>query len=409
MNRDNLLFAQSDLRSVIELHGAAITKEVEGAPANQLLNTSVDDFADYLVDKYRLDAPRLREDEIAADQEETKIDVSQDPMRFITDRSQPFYINATRVSIHVPFDGDPDLFKYQPSTFTWNPPRGRVVGGQLILAFVSMDHNAEAIQQQLQAELSRFRQYLGWVEHDVTPFNDGLRDRARGAIEMRRQKLLKDQGLVAALGFPLIRREDAPKTYTTPAVRRKVKLQRPAANTAPFVPEPALDMNEYDHILSVIRNMVAVMERSPKAFKGMGEEDLRQHFLVQLNGQYDGQATGETFNYEGKTDILIRVEGRNIFIAECKYWRGAKVLAATIDQLLGYTTWRDTKTALLIFNRSKNFSAVVNQVPEVIRAHSNFKRELPYEGETGFRCVMGHRDDPSRDLIVTTLAFDVPA
>ena len=50
--------------------------------------------------------------------------------------------------------------------------------------------------------------------------------------------------------------------------------------------------------------MVAVMEWSPRAFVGMGEEDLRQHFLVQLNGAYEGQATGETFNFEGKTDIL---------------------------------------------------------------------------------------------------------
>ncbi|MFM9616172.1 hypothetical protein ACKI18_46870, partial [Streptomyces niveiscabiei] len=62
-----------------------------------------------------------------------------------------------------------------------------------------------------------------------------------------------------------------------------------------------------------------MMERSPTAFKTMGEEDLRQHFLVQLNGQFDGAATGETFNYEGKTDILLRVAGRNIFIAECKF------------------------------------------------------------------------------------------
>ncbi len=68
--------------------------------------------------------------------------------------------------------------------------------------------------------------------------------------------------------------------------------------------------------------MVMVMERSPQDFKDMKEEDLRQHFLVQLNGQYEGQATGETFNYDGKTDILIRIDGRNIFIAECKYWGG---------------------------------------------------------------------------------------
>jgi hypothetical protein len=56
---------------------------------------------------------------------------------------------------------------------------------------------------------------------------------------------------------------------------------------------------------------------------------------VQLNSQYEGGATGETSNFEGKTDILIRTESRTVFIAECKYWRGAKSLLAAIDQLLG--------------------------------------------------------------------------
>ena len=92
-----------------------------------------------------------------------------------------------------------------------------------------------------------------------------------------------------------------------------------------------------------MNNMVAVMERSPKAFRDMKEEDLRQHFLVQLNGQYEGQASGETFNFEGKTDILIRHEGKNIFIAECKFWRGPSTVADTLDQLLSYLSWRDTK------------------------------------------------------------------
>jgi hypothetical protein len=54
--------------------------------------------------------------------------------------------------------------------------------------------------------------------------------------------------------------------------------------------------------------MTHVMEQSPHAFVKMGEEDLRTHFLVQLNGVYEGQATGETFNFEGKTDILIRID-----------------------------------------------------------------------------------------------------
>jgi hypothetical protein len=98
-----------------------------------------------------------------------------------------------------------------------------------------------------------------------------------------------------------------------------------------FQPEPALAMAEYDEILGIIRNMVHVMERSPKAFEKMGEEDLRTQFLVQLNGQYEGRATGETFNYQGKTDILIREGDRNVFIAECKFWAGEKQYLQTID------------------------------------------------------------------------------
>lgn len=79
--------------------------------------------------------------------------------------------------------------------------------------------------------------------------------------------------------------------------------------------------------------MVMVMERSPQTFKTLQEEDIRNHFLVQLNGQYEGQATGETFNASGKTDILIRADGKNIFIAECKFGDGLKSFTRAIEQL----------------------------------------------------------------------------
>jgi hypothetical protein len=69
---------------------------------------------------------------------------------------------------------------------------------------------------------------------------------------------------------------------------------------SPTKPEPVLDMAEYENILQIVSNMVTVMERSPKAFVGMEEEDLRTTFLFQLNGQYEGQATGETFNANAK-------------------------------------------------------------------------------------------------------------
>jgi hypothetical protein len=151
------------------------------------------------------------------------------------------------------------------------------------------------------------------------------------------------------------------------------------------------------------------MELSPAAFATIDEESLRSHFLVQLNGHYEGGATGETFNYEGKTDILIRVDGKNIFIAECKYWDGPKKLTDTLDQLLSYSSWRDTKVAVILFNRRKNFSAVLEAIPPAVEAHQNCKRFVWRQSETNFRYIFAHRDDPNREMTLTVMAFDVPS
>jgi hypothetical protein len=43
---------------------------------------------------------------------------------------------------------------------------------------------------------------------------------------------------------------------------------------------------------------------------------------VQLNGTFEGAATGETFVRSGKTDILLRQEDRHVFVGECKGYDG---------------------------------------------------------------------------------------
>jgi hypothetical protein len=264
------------------------------------------------------------------------------------------------------------------------------------------------VRSQVDSELNHIKGNLANLKPEVESYNNGLREISRAAIEARRAKLLRDQNLVSAIGFPLKQRSDAPNTFITPEVRRKIRPTLPAVGNAPFEPEPELSNADYEHILNVIDSMALVMERSPSAFASMDEEALRSHFLVQLNGHYEGQATGETFNYEGKTDILIRVSGKNIFIGECKYWDGPKKLLETLDQLASQTTWKDTKVAVIIFNRRKDFSAVLKAIKETVPKHSSFKREMTVQHETRFRYTFGNRDDVNRELILTVLAFDVP-
>lgn len=298
--------------------------------------------------------------------------VSQDQMRYIRDRSRPFHVPGTLVEITVPFTGDAEAFRIQPTTYTSAPPRGDVRNNSLVLSVAGTDLEPQQVRSQIDRTLGEVRQYLGWLRANADGFNRQVRQLARERIDWRRNKLLADRNLVAGLGFPLKERADASRTFTAPEVRRRITPTMPLASTAPYRPEPILSSEDYEHILSVMTNMALVMERSPSAFVAIDEEALRSHFLVQLNGHYEGQATGETFNYEGKTDILVRANGKHIFIAECKYWGGPKKLSDTIDQLLGYTSWRDTKTAIIIFNRNKNFSQVLDAIPGSIHPYRPF-------------------------------------
>ena len=203
--------------------------------------------------------------------------------------------------------------------------------------------SAAEIKTEYEQALRQIRLHVENIESQCSTFNSGLEARIQTLISQRKNRLLQIRQAATNIGVPLKRRADAPATYSVPSVKRRPEVQPPTVVDKGFTPEPALAEQEYEHILSIIRSMVSVMERSPKAFVHMGEEDLRTHFLVQLNGQYQGRATGETFNYQGKTDILIREGDRNIFIAECKIWKGESELVKAIDQILSYLHWRTPK------------------------------------------------------------------
>ncbi len=172
---------------------------------------------------------------------------------------------------------------------------------------------------------------------------------------------------------------------------------------------PDKDEDQYEKILKSIENMAQVMEHDPSTFSKIGEEALRSHILVPLNAQYNGQATAETHNKHGKTDILIQHEGRKIFIAECKFWNGHKSLIAAINQLLdNYSTWHDTKVAVIIFSRNSNFSEVLKSIKLRTKEHPHFKHELGQRSKTSFQFIFSYPDDPHQEITLTVMAFDVP-
>jgi hypothetical protein len=406
--RNDYLFSSYEIYSVIEAQKKAINDDIEKIESNRLLNTSTTDLASYYYDKYLLDVPVLQHEDIEVSQQETKIDVSRDPLRGPFFPGQSPFINGTEVIFEIPFQGDSDFFKIRPTTFSFSPPSATVGKNQLVVKFQGIELQSTNLKNMIDNQLSEIEKWLGVLRNDVSGFNNSLKGLATNKIEARKAKLLSNAGLISNLGFKLKENANAPKTYKAPEVKRKINPVFPNASNAKYEIEPSLSIEDYDHILSVIDNMTHVMERSPSAFIHMNEEALRTHFLVQLNGQYEGQATGETFNYNGKTDILIRSKDRNIFIGECKFWKGEKVFLETIDQILGYTSWRDTKTAILIFNKNKDLSSVLDVIKKVTPSHQNFKRILKSNEETEFRYIFASKTDNNREIFLTIKVYDIP-
>ena len=403
------LFREFDLRAFLDGISQTMYGEIASLSEEQVLNTSSDDLSNYFVEKHRIEPAAIDESGITQERSDSEIEVSGRIDFGVLDRNSPAFVPGTRITLFVPFSGDSLLFRCAPSTFSLGTPRGEVRSRELVLIYDWIAPDIPGAKREIERDLQQIKTHLSRIETQVNEFNSTLRQKADQEIAARREKLLRDRGVVESLGFPLRRRSGVPMTYATPDIKRRIVPRLPSISAQPYTPEPTLDMAEYEHILSIIANMVLVMERSPRAFKGMGEEDLRQHFLVQLNSQYEGRATGETFNFEGRTDILVREKGKNIFIAECKFWAGPSDLFEALDQLLSYTSWRDTKVALLVFNRNTAMTTVLEKVPEVIQKHPSYRASKHYDSETGFRFVLGHRGDKDRELTLTVLVFDVPA
>jgi hypothetical protein len=284
---------------------------------------------------------------------------------------------------------------------------GDIRNNCLVYSISNVDQNQEDVKSGFENYLREVKEYLQTQRQESISYNNALESNIRRMITARKDKLLKDRNIVSSLGYKLKENPNESKTYAAPVIKKKI-IQLPPASNQPYNPEPALLDEDYNTILGILENMTHVMERSPTAFKDISEESLRMHFLMQLNGQYEGNATGETFNYNGKTDILIRINDKNIFIAECKFWKGKSKYLETIDQILSYSSWRDTKVAILLFNRNKNMSKVLEEIDSSTKEHKNYKREIKIGHETQRKYVFSQISDPNRELFLTVMLFDVP-
>ena len=405
------IFNEQSLRDYLEARFKKLETQVQAEADNYILNVNETEYVEHLEARFLVDNLELDFDGISISTDRKEIPAEHFPGGGFTwnvERGKRYPKDIIRY--HIPYSGDQELLTCRPSTSLLSEVSVSVTGQEIYFDIVDFDGNAESIKQRAASNQNHIHQQWARVKDEVAAFNKGLKSRAARVFQTRKEHLLKRNGLMASLGVPIKKRENLPQTFAvpTPATRKKISVTKPAVTEKGYRPEPTLEDATYHQILDYLHGWGKQLERMPSTYSGKSEEDLRDMFLAFIEPHFEGTATGETFNKGGKTDILLRFEGSNVFVAECKRWRGQQSYLDAISQLLGYLTWRDSKAAMMMFVSNKDISSVVQTVEQTTSEHANYLGFVRKQEESWLNYRFHLDGDPNREVKLAVLLFHYP-
>lgn len=366
---------------------------------------SQEQIVDHIMSGYDLKPLELLPDSKTQDIVETKIDVTGNSAYIQAFDNRPISVPGYKVVVTLPFNGSASLFSVSPTTMRLTYDDAEVLGNELTFAleFTESNATAEGIKNAVDGKIAGIQHNIDNLNKDLSGFEDRVKSVVAEAVAKRFEQINKLDSIKTALQIPLEK-----STNPSPLNQVKISVQKiTPLSTKKDEPGGAISSGDYEAILETIRSMGASMETN-RASEAKDEEALRDILLVGLSASIkSGTVGGELFHKSGKTDISIPFENKATFVAECKLWKGQKYIGEGIDQLLGYLTWRDAKTALIIFNKDNaNFSDLQSKVEAIFTERSDYVRSVKQrDGE--WRFVMTKPDDNGRQIEVHVLLFDV--
>lgn len=298
--------------------------------------------------------------------------------------------------------GDTYSLSYSDSDFRWG---SSAVTHTIETKGYGFNYNEDQIAREVEQALARIRDTIRFKNESIKKENAGLLHTIFQTISERKQKINENASklseLTKKISIPL-KKKDVVGAQPVRVVEKPL-VQR--IKPKPTLPEEyVLDANRVQDIIQFLDGHARNFEQTPKAIKDLGEEDLRDLLLANLNSVFQGDATGETFSKKGKTDIYLKINKGNILICECKIWGGQALYIKTIDQLRGYLTWRHNYGIMITFVRTKNFTKILTESEEAIKSHESYLNGFKKLGDSHF--VSNHRvDDEDKEVCVHHLFY----
>lgn len=400
MNRE--LFS-NDILEMLENAKQSARSRILSEDKDYLLNVAEDEYLDFITQDYDYSGLTITEGSLRIAGTSEKISQQTDTLF-----DEPYEVRLQTVQLEIDFMGDARLLYIKPSNrLSWTM-NAHVAGNTISFSIDDWNNNSAQLKHDIEAEQSRLLTQVVHVNREAANFRSQIREFAARQLTSRKNELGTFSQVIADLGIPVTINVDVPKTFAIPTdkIAKKIEvsdvIKARAATTKPSLPDPTLAESIYDDILETIYGVGKVIERLPSIYKDRDENSLRDLLLLYLEPRYTS-AAGEAFNSKGKTDILIRYENSNAFIAELKFWEGQKHFIETVDQLFGYLTWRDSKTALVIFCKNKDFSSVISDVKQLLENHNRLVGDVTIQDNSWLKCKLRFPDDSTKEVFLSVL------
>ncbi|WP_027964055.1 hypothetical protein [Halalkalibacillus halophilus] len=399
------LFSQGDISNHLRSCKEAVTKEIREKKEDYLIKVGEAQFVEYMVDSNMINELTMYLDHAEVEEREEMIPDEYFPSTFFVreGKSYPrpvYYYN-------IPYEGESNLLRLRPSTFRLHHPYVRISSDKLTTKFISFDNDMNKLNNEILSINDDLKYNIENINEDIRSYNNTLKEHVENVFRSRKDQILDKRNQQQKLIVPLKRNQDNNHAYSAPPpkIKRNISPKPTVPSDKNVKPYPMLSDDDYKIILDNINGTGKALERKPSVYADKVEETLRDHILMNLEPVFDGSATGETFNQKGKTDILLRYQNDNIFIGECKFWKGGSSLIKTINQLLRYLTWRDSKTAIIMFVRNNDFSSIVAKAKDAMKEHPNYIKFENESDQTWFNYVFYLEGDKNKEIKIALMLY----
>lgn len=398
-------FSEVDEFNYISKIQLAISNEIENTSKDNILNVDENDYIEYLKDQYSFD--ELVIDQSSETISKPKISKEQRP-------GSPFggsYVaEVYTFTISYLFTGTKELFSVSPSTMTMTSYTICVDEQRVSFEIELTDLDSQKFQSQKQSAFSNSFSNVENINNFVKRWNSSLENYIHSIFSKIKDKYIKENDFYAAINLTV--NENSKAVFSVPLIAKKTVPKPSISAKKVFTAEPVFAIEMYKDVIVLLNSIGHSWERKPTMYLGKDEEALRDLFVAFLETRYDGiTATGETFNKIGKTDILLKhaKDGSNLFVAECKFWHGQSEFLEAISQLFDrYLTWRDSKTALMMFVKNKEFSTVLATAEKEIEKHPYFLKKTGNNGESSFSYEFHLPGDKAKIVYLEVMFFHFP-